>query len=157
MKRFAVGLCVCLAPLALAGCTVEPTDGLSGKIDVDGSSTVYLISKSMASGFTTQHPNVRVNIGISGTGGGFKKFAAGETDVENASRAITPEEAATCRRNGFDFLELQVGWDGLTVIVHKDNTWARRLTVEQLRHIWRPDNPAKKWRDVDPSWPDAEI
>jgi phosphate transport system substrate-binding protein len=158
MKRHLIlGLCICLAPLALAGCGDERRDGLSGKIEVDGSSTVYLITKAMATGFTTQHPDVRINIGISGTGGGFKKFAAGEIDLADASRAIEPDEAAACRANGIDYQELQIGWDGLAVIIHKQNTWARELTVEQLRHIWRPRNPAKKWSDVNPDWPDAEI
>lgn len=158
MKRLTIILGICFTPLALGGCgSGDPQDGLSGKIEVDGSSTVYLITKAMATGFTTQHPEVKINIGISGTGGGFKKFAAGETDLQDASRGIKANEVANCKAHGIDYLELQVAWDGLAVIIHKDNTWANKLTVEQLKHIWRPDNPAKKWSDVDPSWPKEEI
>lgn len=130
---------------------------LKGEVKLDGSSTVYLISEAVAVEFKKVHPGVAVSVGISGTGGGFKKFAAGETDINDASRAITDQERQACRRAGFDVLELQVAWDGLVVALHPDNTWAKRLTVEQLRRIWHPDLAARTWRDVDPSWPAQEI
>lgn len=130
---------------------------LAGEIKVDGSSTVYLITEKMAAAFRTQHPQVKISIGIAGTGGGFKKFASNETDISNASRPIRPAEAEACRKNGIEYLELKVAIDGLAVIIHPDNTWARRLTVEQLHHIWRPDNPARRWKDLDPNWPDEPI
>ncbi len=158
MRLFLLLLAICLAPLVLAGCHGDDSpDRLRGKIEVDGSSTVYLITKAMATGFTTQHPGVRINIGISGTGGGFKKFAAGETDLQDASRPIKPAEAEACRKHGIDYLELQVGWDGLAVIINKDNTWARRMTVAQLKKIWQAKGHAKLWSDVDSSWPEEEI
>src|SRR5436309_1845175 len=112
---------------------------LAGEIKVDGSSTVYLITEAVATNFKKQHPNVKITVGISGTGGGFKKFSACETDVSDASRTIRPLEAEACKKNGIDYAELQVGWDGLSVVIHPENTWAKKMTVEQLRKIWHPD------------------
>ena len=152
-------LLLCHRPVlaALAGCGAVPPGELSGDIKIDGSSTVYLITEAMASEFQKQHPFVYINVGISGTGGGFKKFAAGETDVSDASRRIKKEEAEACRHRGIEFLEFQIAWDGLTVVIHPQNTWAREMTVEQLREIWRDGSTVKKWSDVDPGWPAQEI
>jgi phosphate transport system substrate-binding protein len=111
----------------------------------------------MAGDFTKLHPEVRISIAFAGTGGGFKKFAAGETDISNASRPIKDDEAKNCKSNGIDFTEFQIAWDGLAVVVHPENTWARKMTIEQLKKIWHPDMAAKKWSDVDPSWPNKEI
>ncbi|MCI0378604.1 MAG: PstS family phosphate ABC transporter substrate-binding protein [Gemmataceae bacterium] len=130
---------------------------LKGEIKIDGSSTVYLISEAMATHFKKLHPGVNITVGISGTGGGFKKFAAGETDISDASRPIKDKEAEDCKKNGIEFTELQIAWDGLAVIIHKENTWATKLTVEQLKKIWSPDTKPEKWSDVDPSWPDLKI
>lgn len=130
---------------------------LKGQIKVDGSSTVYLITEAMATNFKKVHPDVRISVGISGTGGGFKKFAAGETDISDASRPIKPAELEACRANGIEPIEFQVAWDGLAVVIHKDNDWARRITVEQLNKIWGPESTVKKWSDVDPSWPNQPI
>jgi phosphate transport system substrate-binding protein len=155
-----------LLALLVVGCPSDPTRPqgtnskkreLKGTIEADGSSTVYLISEAMSKGFKKQHPQVSVNVGSSGTGGGFDKFSQGETDISNASRRIKPTELAACQAKGIVPLELQVGWDGLTVVVHPDNDWATKLTVEQLRKIWHPDVAAKKWSDVDPSWPNEPI
>lgn len=132
-------------------------DKLSGDIKIDGSSTVYLITEAMAVNFKKLHPDLKVSVGISGTGGGFKKFAQGETDISDASRPIRKQEADVCRQNGVEYLELQVAWDGLTVVIHPENTWARQMTVEQLRKIWHPDSAVKKWSDVDANWPSEEI
>ncbi|GBD35965.1 Phosphate-binding protein PstS [bacterium HR36] len=154
--------------LAIAGtfaaillmCTAFPLpsqQGLSGEIKIDGSSTTYLITEKMASAFRAIHPKVQISIGISGTGGGFKKFANNETDISDASRPIRPAEAELCRKHGIEFLELKVAIDGLAVIIHPENTWARHMTVEQLQHIWRPENPATYWSDVDPNWPKEKI
>lgn len=143
--------------LALTATGNAGGEKLAGSIKADGSSTVYLISEAMASNFTKLHPNVRISVAFSGTGGGFKKFAAGETDISNASRAIKPAEADKCKQNGITFTELQVGWDGLAVVINPDNDWAKKLTVEQLKKIWHPDTAPKKWSDVDPSWPKENI
>lgn len=150
---------------ALVGCTAiwsAPSlqaQDLKGEIKVDGSSTVYLITEAMAANFKKQkgNSNVRITVGISGTGGGFKKFSAGETDISDASRPIRPAEIEACKKNGIDYQEFQVAWDGLAVVIHPANDWAKKMTVEQLRKIWHPDSAAKKWSDVDPSWPNQEI
>src|SRR5262245_36708840 len=154
------GLLTCgLFALACTGIAGETK--LGGSIKADGSDTVYLISEAMASSFTKLHPNVKISVAFAGTGGGFKKFAAGETDISNASRAIKPAEAEKCKENGIAFTELQVAWDGLAVVVTKKNDFATKMTVEQLKKICHPDagdfKHAKKWSDVDPSWPDKEI
>jgi phosphate transport system substrate-binding protein len=138
---------------ATPGCQA-PGDTLSGEIKVDGSSTVYLITEAMATSFKVQHPRVRMTVGISGTGGGMKKMAAGEIDIADASRAIRPKERDACKE---ELLELQVAMDGLAVVIHRDNTWARNLTIAQLRAIWHESSTVRLWSDVDPSWPAREI
>lgn len=158
MKRT---LAILLAGLSL-GVGIMTQDGfaqdkLKGEIKIDGSSTVYLITESMATAFKKLHPAVNTSVGISGTGGGFKKFASGETDISDASRKIKPGEAEACGKNNITFTELQVAWDGLAVVIHKDNTWATKMTVEQLKKIFHPDIAAKKWSDIDPSWPNETI
>lgn len=142
---------------ALAATPGAAQDKLAGSIKADGSSTVFLISERMADNFTKLHPDVKISVSFAGTGGGFKRFAAGETDISNASRAIKDAEADKCKKNGIEFTELQVAWDGLAVVVHPKNNWAKKLTVEQLRQIWHPKTAPKKWSDVDPAWPNAEI
>ena len=146
-----------LTALVLAALVPAARAQLKGEVKADGSSTVYLVTAAAASEFKKEQPNVRVSVGISGTGGGFQKFARGETDISNASRAIRPTEAADAKNNGIAFVEFQVAWDGLTVVIHPENTWARKMTVEQLRKIWHPDTAARKWSDVDPNWPNEEI
>jgi phosphate transport system substrate-binding protein len=152
--------CVALG-LALASAPASAQGKLRGDIKADGSSTVYLITEAAATQFKKLNPAVNISVGISGTGGGFKKFAAGETDISNASRLIKKAEAEACKKNDIDFVELQVAWDGLAVIINKENTWATNMTVEQLKKIWHPDTDAfkhaRKWSDVDPRWPDAKI
>ncbi len=149
----AVGWAAACCALALA----DDGPPLVGEIKIDGSSTVYLITEAMATYFKRLHPGVNLSVGISGTGGGFKKFAAGEIDIADASRPIRKPEAEKCAHHGIDFLELQIAWDGLAVIINKDNTWATRMTVQQLKKIWHPDagdfRCARSWSDVDPSWP----
>lgn len=132
-------------------------DSLKGEIKIDGSSTVYLISEAAATQFRKLHPKVNITVGIAGTGGGFKKFYNGETDISDASRPIKKNEADECKKRGIEYIELQVAWDGLAVVINKDNTWATKLSVEQLKKIWHPDTAAKKWSDVDPTWPAEEI
>ncbi len=152
---FVGAVCMSLGLSAIA--MTKPADDLNGEIKCDGSSTVYLITESMAVNFRKEHPKVNISVGISGTGGGFKKFSAGETDISNASRVIKPPEIEQCKKHGIEYLELQVGWDGLTVVIHPENTWALTMTVDQLKKIWHPDSAAKKWSDVDPSWPNQPI
>jgi phosphate transport system substrate-binding protein len=154
MNRYARLLCLAVAFAIAPACHAQ---ALKGEIKVDGSSTVYLITEAVATSFKKLHPAVNITVGISGTGGGFKKFASGETDIQDASRKIKDAEAADCKKNGIEYLDLQIAWDGLAVVVNKDNTWATKMTMEQLKKIWHPDIAAKKWSDVDPSWPNEPI
>lgn len=132
-------------------------DSLSGVVLMDGSSTVYPISEAVAEEFRAVHPRVRVTVGVSGTGGGFKRFSTGETDISNASREISESEAEQAQANGIDYLEIPVAFDGLSVVVHAENDWVDHLTVEELRRIWEPGSEVENWSDVRSEWPDEEI
>ena len=130
---------------------------LTGTIEIDGSSTVFPIAQAIAEEFIAIHPDMRIPVGVSGTGGGFKRFTSGETAISNASRPIKDEEAAAAKKNGISFTELTVAYDGISVIVNPDNDWVECLTVDQLNKMWNPDNPAKNWNEIDPSFPDAKL
>jgi phosphate transport system substrate-binding protein len=130
---------------------------LSGRLRVDGSSTVAPLMSLAAERFRTQEPRVRVTVGTSGTGGGFERFCRGETDLANASRPVKPEEEELCERNGVSFFELQVANDGISVVVNRENDWAACLTVEQLKRIWQPRSQVDDWRDVDPRFPNEKL
>jgi phosphate transport system substrate-binding protein len=131
--------------------------GLSGRVQADGSSTVAPLVTLAAEQFRKEEPDVKVTVGVSGTGGGFERFCAGETDLSNASRAIEDEERAACEKEGIQFRELQVANDGLSVVVNPSNDWVDCLTVDQLRKIWEPGSKVKTWKDVDPSFPDTKL
>ena len=136
----------------------QPLNGLTGEIQVDGSSTVFPITESIAEEFgSLTDRGVRVTVGVSGTGGGFKRFCAGETDISDASRPIKDSEVELCAENGIDFIEVPVAFDGLTVVINPDNDWVDFLTVEELNYIFRPDNFATSWADVRDGFPDIEI
>ena len=135
----------------------EQSATLSGEIVIDGSSTVYPLSVAAAEDFRIEHPDVQIPVGVSGTGGGFKKFAAGETVISDASRPIRDSESELAAENGVDFIELTVAYDGLSVLVNPGNDWATCLTTEQLNEIWKPDSEISNWRQVDPSYPDLDI
>ncbi len=130
---------------------------LSGVVRLDGSSTVFPISEAVAEEFLAVEPRVRVTVGVSGTGGGFQKFAAGEIDIADASRVIRDSETEAARTNGIDYLEIPVAFDGLSVIVNEDNTWVDYLTVEELNLIWAPGSSVDSWNDVRPEWPDQPL
>ncbi|MCC6158858.1 MAG: PstS family phosphate ABC transporter substrate-binding protein [Deltaproteobacteria bacterium] len=127
-------------------------------IAIDGSSTVFPITEAVAEEFQ-KGGQAKVTVGISGTGGGFKKFCAGETVIANASRPIKPEEVELCTKNSIQYVELPVAYDGLAVVVSKENTWLQKLTVKQLKMMWEPEaqDVVKKWKQVDPTWPDDEL
>jgi phosphate transport system substrate-binding protein len=132
---------------------------LSGTIAVDGSSTVFPITEAVAEEFQKQNPKVRVTVGISGTGGGFQKFCNRETDISDASRPIRSSEIEACSRNGREFIELPVAFDGLSVVVHPQNSWASSMTVEELRRLWEPaaQGTITRWSQIRPGWPDRPI
>jgi phosphate transport system substrate-binding protein len=134
------------------------TESLSGRIEVDGSSTVGPFVTAGAEDFQAQNSGVQVTVGISGTGGGFERFCAGETDISDASRPIKDdEEVPVCQKNGIEYTELQIANDGIAVVVNNENDWAACLTVEQLKKIWEPDSKVKSWKDIDASFPDERL
>ncbi|MGW7362080.1 PstS family phosphate ABC transporter substrate-binding protein [Streptomyces sp. NPDC054841] len=132
-------------------------DKLAGTIKVDGSSTVAPLSTAAAQLFQQQNPGVKVTVGTSGTGGGFEKFCAGETDISDASRPIKDEEKAACEKKGIKYEEFQVANDGLSVVVSKDNDFAECLTVDQLKKIWEPGSKVNNWKQIDPKFPDVKL
>ena len=133
------------------------TQELSGTIEIDGSSTVFPVSEAVAEEFGKLHPDVRVNVGVSGTGGGFKRFSVGEIDISDASRPIRDDEAAIAMENGIEYYPLRVAMDGLSVLVSPENDFVECLTTDQLKMIWEPGSTVSMWSDVDPSWPDKEM
>jgi phosphate transport system substrate-binding protein len=139
------------------GC--PPSEGARAEVKVDGSSTVYPITEAVAEELRKVQPSIRVTVGISGTGGGFKKLAAREVDIAGASRPIKPSEVEACRAAGVAWVELPVAFDGIAVVVHPSNTWARTMTVDELRRLWAPEaqNVVRRWRDLRPDWPDREV
>lgn len=138
---------------ASAGCKSESV----AEISIDGSSTVYPVSEAVAEAFSLANSDVRVSVGFSGTGGGMKKFYAEEIDIADASRGMKDAEAEMCEAVGLEFIRLSVAFDGLAVVVNPQNDWCDSLTVEQLKKIWQPDDPAQKWSDLNPEWPDEKI
>lgn len=165
-----VGILTALVALAALACSSPaPTQSaqsapamaaaadLSGTIEIDGSSTVFPVSEAVAEEFHKLHPDVRVNVGVSGTGGGFKRFTVGETDISDASRPIKDSEAQAAAANGIEYYPLRVAMDGLSVLVSPDNDFVECLTVEQLKAIWEPGSAVNNWNEVDPSFPDKKI
>jgi phosphate transport system substrate-binding protein len=134
----------------------SPAVALSGSIKIDGSSTVYPITQAVAEEFQKANSGVKVTVGFAGTGGGFKKFCNGETDLNDASRPIKKDDAGegqACTAKSIDYVELGIATDALSVVVNKDNTWAKCLTKDQLKKIWDQGSTVTKWSDVDPSFP----
>ena len=153
-----------ISGLILTGCGSKDSgetssEALQGEIRIDGSSTVYPITEAIAEEFRIDQPDVKVTVGVSGTGGGFGKFGRGEIDINNASRPIKDQEAADAKANNISFVELKVAYDGLVVVANKDNTWVNEITVEQLKKIWEPATQEKitTWNQVNPAWPDEEF
>jgi len=153
-----------LCCLALACGRSETTGGnseggLAGTVQIDGSSTVFPISEAVAEEFQKKNPDVRVTVGISGTGGGFQKFCRGETDISDASRPIRAAEMDACQKAGIEFIELPVAYDGLAIVVNPKNAWASSMTTAELKTMWSPEAQGKvmKWNQVRPSWPDREF
>lgn len=134
-----------------------PNYELRGKVDIDGSSTVFPIIEAAASRFRGRYPNVSVNVGVSGTGGGFKRFIRGEIDISDASRPIDAHESAAAIRAGIDFIELPIAYDGLTIVVHNDNDWVDQLSIEEIRTIYSAATAPKSWAQVRSSFPDRPI
>jgi len=130
---------------------------LTGKVQIDGSSTVFPITEAVAEEYRGVEPKVRVTVGISGTGGGFKQFSVGETDINDASRPIKEKEWTKAAEAGIEFIELPVAYDGISVVVNPANTWVDHLTPAELKAIWEPGSAVKTWADVRAGWPAEPI
>jgi phosphate transport system substrate-binding protein len=149
-----------LSRLPLLASLLLPLAAQAQIIKIDGSSTVYPITEGVAEDFQKLKKNaIKVTVGISGTGGGFKKFCRGETDIQDASRPILDKEMADCRAAGVEYIELPVAFDALTVVMNPKNTFLKSITVEELKKIWEPAAQGKimRWNQVNPAWPDAPI
>ncbi|SKA96203.1 phosphate ABC transporter substrate-binding protein, PhoT family [Caloramator quimbayensis] len=156
IKGLILVLLVSMLTLSAVACSKKPA-ALSGTVKADGSSTVGPITQAVAEEFKKVNKDVEIAVGISGTGGGFKKFVVGETDINDASRPVKKEEIDKAKANNIEMTEFEVAKDGIAVVVNKENTWVSDITVEQLKKIWSKDSTVKTWKDVDPSWPDIPI
>jgi phosphate transport system substrate-binding protein len=132
---------------------------MTTNVTVDGSSTVFPISEAVAEEFQRANKGIGVTVGVSGTGGGFKKFVAGEVDIVDASRPIKASEIELAQKNGIAFIELPIAYDALSIVVNTKNTWVDSLTTAELKKIWAPESQGKvmKWSDVRTGFPDKPI
>lgn len=137
--------------------SADADEALTGEVQIDGSSTVFPITEAVADAFRFEEGGVSVTVGVSGTGGGFKRFCAGETDISGASRPVKSSEIDLCTEAGIEFIELPVAFDGLTVVINPENDWVDQLTVAELSKIFRPDDYASSWAEVREGFPDVEI
>ena len=152
-STFWLAVSCALLATRVSGAAVE------GSVAIDGSSTVYPITEAVGEEFQKANPKTKVTIGISGTGGGFKRFCAGETDISNASRPIKPTEVEACKTAGVEYIELPVAYDGLAILGNPKNDWATCITVAELKTLWVPEAQGKimKWSQVRAGWPDKDI
>ena len=132
---------------------------LTGAVNIDGSSTVYPITEAIAEEFKKAQPDIKVTAGTSGTGGGFKKFGRGETDINDASRPIKKAEDSLAKANNVSYIDLMIAYDGLAVVVNPKNDWCKDITVAELKKMWEPaaQGKIKKWNQIRASWPNEEI
>jgi phosphate transport system substrate-binding protein len=150
--------------LALLTCTlltvtasVNAKQSLTGEIRIDGSSTVFPIMEAVSEEYAHEQPKVKTPISISGTGGGFNRFVRGKTDLNNASRPIKDEEMKIANENKVKYTEFRIAYDGLSIIVNRENTWVKNLTIEDLRTMWSESGTVKRWSDIHPDWPHERI
>jgi phosphate transport system substrate-binding protein len=141
------------------GDSTKTGESAKGAITIDGSSTVYPITEAVAEEFRIDNGDVQITVGVSGTGGGFKKFSRGETDISDASRPIKETEAAACKENNIEYVELTVAFDGLAVLANPANTWVKDITLAELKKIWEPaaQNKITKWNQIRKEWPAEEF
>ncbi|MYL47950.1 phosphate ABC transporter substrate-binding protein PstS family protein [Halobacillus litoralis] len=139
------------------GTNAEGSEEVSGPIAIDGSSTVFPIMENLTYTYNQENPDVNVTVNSSGSGGGFKKSTVGEIDLSNASRPIKEEEMATAEENGIQLEELELAYDGLSVVVSQQNDFVEELTIEQLKQIFLESSDATMWSDINPEWPEEEI
>ncbi len=157
MKSLPIKSLLAISALAFLGAL--PLSSLAQVVKIDGSSTVYPVTEAVAEEFQKANKGLKVTVGVSGTGGGFKKFCRGETDISNASRPISASEMADCKTVGVEYFELPVAFDALTVVINPKNTWLKQATVAELKKMWAPAAQGKimRWNQVNPAWPDQPI
>lgn len=160
----ALSLPLLVGAVTLSSCTVAPQTSVADaqttpEVRVDGSSTVFPITDAIAQKFRQSNPEAKINVGISGTGGGFRLFCSGETQINNASRPISTEEMAACRESQIAYIEIPIAFDALTVVTNPQNTWAEDLTLEELKKIWEPSAEGRitNWNQVRSSFPDRPL
>ncbi|MGB7087389.1 MAG: PstS family phosphate ABC transporter substrate-binding protein [Phormidesmis sp.] len=159
-KTVSLGVaCATTATAATVGLTAAMSFAQSNVIEIDGSSTVFPITEAMAEEFMATTDDVNISVGVSGTGGGFKKFCAGETVISNASRPIKDAEMELCSANGIEYEVIPVAFDAITIVVNPENDWATDLTVEELKMLWEPaaEGTITSWNQINPDYPDAPI
>lgn len=152
-----ISIIAILASFSFINIQASAGEKLRGTVKIDGSSTVFPISEAVAEEFQKAQPRVRVTIGVSGTGGGFKKFTNGETDINDASRPIKGKELKKAAANKIEFIELPVAYDGISVVINPKNTFAKNMTIAELHKIWAPDSKVKTWKEINASWPNEKI
>lgn len=154
MKSTYIKSLLAVSALALLG-----TAATAQVVKVDGSSTVYPVTEAVAEEFQKANKGLKVTVGVSGTGGGFKKFCRAETDISNASRPISASEMKDCKAAGVEYFELPVAFDALTVVINPRNTWLKQATVAELKKMWEPAAQGKitRWNQVNPAWPDQPM
>lgn len=165
LKKVILTAVIGIVTLSTAACSsgggeVKPDENkpaLTGTIKADGSSTVGPITQAVAEEFNSEYRDVQITVGISGTGGGFKKFVVGETDIQNASRKVKQEELDQAKANGVEMTEFEVAYDGIAIVVNKENTWAEDMTTDELKKMWQLDSTVKLWSDIRPEWPKETI
>lgn len=164
LKKVILTAVIGIVTLSTAACTsgggAKPEENkpvLTGTIKADGSSTVGPITQAVAEEFNSEYRDVNITVGISGTGGGFKKFVVGETDIQDASRKVKQEELDQAKSNGIEMTEFEVAYDGIAIVVNKENTWAADMTTEELKKMWEPGSTVKLWSDIRPEWPKEPI
>ena len=153
-------LSLAVAFFGVVACGSGTGDGTTDPlIRIDGSSTVYPITEAVAEEFQNKNQNVRITVGVSGTGGGFQKFCNGETDISDASRPISKTEVEACAKNGVAFIELPIAYDGIAIVVNPKNTWVDHITPAELKALWGPEAQGKvtRWSQVRKGWPDREV
>ena len=136
---------------------ISCTKNETKEVLIDGSSTVFPMTEAVAEEFSKENPRIRVKVGMSGTGGGFKKFTTGRTDINNASREIRPNEVKAAKKNNINYKKVSVAYDGITVVVHPENDWVDKLTTSELKRIWQSGSQVKTWADVRSGWPDEPM
>jgi phosphate transport system substrate-binding protein len=144
----------------IAGALLAAAPAYAQIVKIDGSSTVYPITEAVAEEFQKSKKNaIKVTVGISGTGGGFKKFCRGETDISDASRPILEKEMADCKAAGIEYFELPVAFDAITVVINPKNSFIKRLTIAEMKKMWEPSAQGKvlRWNQVNPAWPDQPM